>query len=212
MKKNNKHRILLFIGLVFLGVFGLMVTFIRHYDIDLLPKYQLRYSKLQPMLKNALSYQNGSLDDYDIVYMPKTDTIWDKESYGYVIDTFNIRFVTHGHKQSPYRDQNFTKWAKGCCTIGSHRLYIYDDETLTTLFLPTKQVIPVMIDKSGITNYSMEEEFVGFITDSTFRIIEIDNEKHGYRNAIDYFLSERNHEIKTDLYLHNEIFINDMIK
>jgi hypothetical protein len=69
-----------------------------------------------------------------------------------------------------------------------------------------------MIDKSGITNYSMEKEFVGFITDSTFRIIEIDNEKHGYRNAIDYFLSERNHEIKTDLYLHNEIFINDMIK
>ena len=207
--RKNKHYISLLIGVVFLGVFGLMAhAFFRHYDIDFLPKYQLRHSNLQPTLKDALSYQIGSLDDYDIVYMTKTDTIWDKESYGYVVDTFNIRFVTHGHKQSPYRNQNFTKWAKGCCTIGSHRLYVYDDETLTTLFLPTKQVVPVMIDKSGITNYSMEKEFVGFITDSTFRTINIDNEKHGYRDAIDYFLSERDYEIKTALYLHNEISIN----
>lgn len=204
--------------LIIASLLGVVYKFISRYDFEKVQQYHLRHPVHESQLKTFLTYPMDSISleeiinfiddamcDYDIVYMPRVDTIWDKNNHKCIIDTFNIRLVTHGRKEDPDRDQNFTKWVKGCCKVGFHCIYIYDDETLEALFLPTNQSVRVKIDKSRMTNYTIEKEVVAYVNDSIFRFVEVDDKKHKYNTGVDYFLTLKNFEDKTGLYLYNDI-------
>ena len=54
-----------------------------------------------------------------------------------------------------------------------------------------------------MTNYTIEKEVVAYVNDSIFRFIEVDDKKHKYNTGVDYFLTLKNFEDKTGLYLYN---------
>ena len=204
--------------LIIAGLLGFVYKFTSMYDFEKVQQYHLRHlqheSQLKTFLANSMDsislekiikFIDNAMCDYDLVYMPRVDTIWDKDNHKCIVDTFNLRLVTHGHKKNPHRDQNFTKWVKGCCKIGFHCIYIYDNETLEALFLPTNRTVSVKIDKSKMTNYTIEKEVVAYVNDSIFRFIEVDDKKHEYNTGVDYFLTLKNFEDKTSLYLYNDI-------
>ena len=56
-----------------------------------------------------------------------------------------------------------------------------------------------------MTNYTKEKEVVAYVNDSIFRFIEVDDKKHEYKTSVDYFLTLKNFEDKTSLYLYNDI-------
>ena len=55
-------------------------------------------------------------------------------------------------------------------------------------------------DEQSIT---IEKEVVAYVNDSIFRFIEVDDKKHKYNTGVDYFLTLKNFEDKTGLYLYN---------
>jgi len=115
--------------------------------------------------------------DYDLCYQKWIDTIWDQHER-FVIDSFNVRLHSHSYQNDYLRAQNWKSDLKGCCRIGRHIIYLYDDTTINKLFVKQRRnirIIKHIDDNHGFLDWQDEEVWVAYMKNDHLRSINTNN-------------------------------------
>ena len=201
---NRNHRICLLISLITLAAICLSVAIFftysshdnGHWERYVVDEYEFRDSKVEiemskwvDSLLNQCRLSGFETDaiDFDLCYQPWVDTIWDAQQKN-LVDSFNLRLHSHSYYNNYLRKEGFDRLIKGCCTINSHVIYLYDEKTISMFFqsknkqLKLRRFIP---NEHGFLDWQDERVAVAYVGQQ-LRNVDTQN-NYFYRNEFLFY-------------------------